>query len=54
MEESIGEIKNSKPEDQEALNTQTLPNTMGSQRNLSKISKLDNSIKHSFFLWINC
>lgn len=38
MEESIGEIKNTKPDDQEALNTQTLPNTMGSQRNLSKIS----------------
>jgi len=38
MEESIGEIKNSKHEEQEALNTQTLPNSLGSRRTLSKIS----------------
>jgi hypothetical protein len=43
MEESIGEIKNSKPEEQEALNMQTLPNSLGSRRTLSKISKSNTS-----------
>jgi hypothetical protein len=40
MEESIGEIKNSKSEEQEALKTQTLPNSLHLRRTLSKISKL--------------